>query len=226
MDGDSKRELIISALDTKSLIKVEDYNKCFESFTELKDMLHEMSGQINEAVGSSRLIKTEYRDRGKFEAQLQVASDMLIFSMHTDVFKFNREHSVLSVDYVKNDDSNAYCGIINIYDFLADSFRYNRSADEGYLIARIFVNRNRHFFVEGKRQGSYSYDTFGSQVLTTEILTDIIETAILYAAEFDLLVPPYDTQKIIAVEQVNTKIENSKIQTGKRLGYKFNSDDV
>ncbi len=63
-------------------------------------------------------------------------------------------------------------------------------------------------------------------MLTTEILTDIIETAILYAAEFDLLVPPYDTQKIIAVEQVNTKIENSKIQTGKRLGYKFNSDDV
>lgn len=226
MDVDSKRAHIISALDTKSLIKIEAYNKCFDVFVELKDLLHEMSGEINEQVASSRLVKTEYRDRGKFEAQLQVASDMLIFSMHTNIFKFNREHSVLSTDYVKAAEENAYCGIINIYDFLADSFKYNRSADEGYLIARIFVNKNKHFFVEGKRQGRYSYDTFGTQELTRELLTDVIETAILYSVEFDLLVPPYDTQKIIAVEQVNTKIENSKIQTGKRLGYRFNSDDV
>jgi hypothetical protein len=25
---------------------------------------------------------------------------------------------------------------------------------------------------------------------------------------------------------MNTKIENSKLQTGKRLGYKFNSNDI
>ncbi|MDE6183421.1 MAG: hypothetical protein K2F53_03265 [Rikenellaceae bacterium] len=217
---------MIKALDTKSLVKIEAFDKCFDVFVELKDLLHEMSGQINEAVESSRLIKTEYRDRGKFEAQLQVASDMLIFSMHTNIFKFNREHSVLSADYVKENHLNAYCGIINIYNFLADSFKYNRSSDEGYLIARIFVNRNRHFFVEGKRQNRYSYDTFGTEELTRQVLTEIIETAILYSVEFDLLVPPYDTQKIIAVEQITTKIENSKIQTGKRLGYKYNSDDV
>ncbi len=226
MDEGSKRESIITALDTKSLVKIEAFDKCYDVFVELKDLLHEMSGQINEAVESSRLIKTEYRDRGKFEAQLQVASDMLIFSMHTNIFKFNREHSVLFTDYVKEAPLNAYCGIINIYNFLADSFKYNRSSDEGYLIARIFVNRNGHFFVEGKRQNKYSYDTFGSAELTRPVLTEIIETAILYSVEFDLLVPPYDTQKIIAVEQITTKIENSKIQTGKRLGYKYNSDDV
>ena len=28
------------------------------------------------------------------------------------------------------------------------------------------------------------------------------------------------------VDQLNTKIENSKMQTGKRLGYKFCSDDI
>ena len=54
----------------------------------------------------------------------------------------------------------------------------------------------------------------------------IIETAMDYAVDFDLLVPPYDTVKVVTVDQLNTKIENSKMQTGKRLGYKFNSDDI
>ena len=38
--------------------------------------------------------------------------------------------------------------------------------------------------------------------------------------------PRYDTVKVVTVDQLNTKIENSKMQTGKRLGYKFNSDDI
>jgi hypothetical protein len=32
--------------------------------------------------------------------------------------------------------------------------------------------------------------------------------------------------KIATVAQMNSKIDASKLQTGKRLGFKFNSDDV
>lgn len=227
MDGIADKRLqIISTLDSKSMIKVDVYNRTLEMFGMLKEILHEMSVDINESITSTRLVKVEYRDRGKFEAQLQVAGDMVIFSMHTNIFKFNREHSVLSTAYAKEDIYNSYCGVINIYDFLADSFKYNRAEDEGYLIGRIFINRDSKFFVEGKRQSAYSHETFGRMPLTKESMSDIIQTAILYAIEFDLLVPPYDAQKIALVDQMNTKIENSKIQTGKRLGYKFNSDDV
>ena len=227
MEGDpNKRTQIINTLNTKSVTKQEVYNNTFEVFNMLKAILHEMSGEINETIANARLVKVEYRDRGKFEAQIQIAGDMLIFSMHTNIFEFNREHSIWQNPYTKQDVKNSYCGIINIYDFLADSFKYNRSSDEGYLIGRIFINRERQFFVEGKRQETYSHETFGTRTINKEHLTNIIETAILYAIDFDLLVPPYDTLKIVAVEQMNTKIENSKIQTGKRLGYKFNSDDV
>ena len=58
------------------------------------------------------------------------------------------------------------------------------------------------------------------------ILLNISENAIDYTVDFDLLVPPYDAVKVVTVDQLNTKIENSKMQTGKRLGYKFNSDDI
>ena len=34
-----------------------------------------------------------------------------------------------------------FCGIINIYNFLSDSFKYNRESDLGYLVGRIFINK-------------------------------------------------------------------------------------
>ena len=98
--------------------------------------------------------------------------------------------------------------------------------DLGYLIARIFVNRENHFFVEGKRQSGELVKDFASDELTKENLKEILETAIQYAIDFDLLVPPYDQVKIANVDQMQTEINHSKIQTGKRLGFKFNSDDI
>ena len=59
-----------------------------------------------------------------------------------------------------------------------------------------------------------------------EYMKEIIETTIQYAIDFDLLVPPYDQVKIATVEQMQSEINHSRIQTGKRLGFKFNSDDV
>ena len=83
-----------------------------------------------------------------------------------------------------------------------------------------------HYFVEGKRQMGFLYNNFGTSVISPESIKQVVETAISYALEFDLLVPPYDMVKIATVMQLNTKIESSRMQTGKRLGFKFNSDDV
>jgi hypothetical protein len=48
----------------------------------------------------------------------------------------------------------------------------------------------------------------------------------LYSLSFDLLVPTYDTVKTVAAEQFLSRQENTKLQTGKRLGYEFRSDDI
>lgn len=70
------------------------------------------------------------------------------------------------------------------------------------------------------------FTNFGNEELSQEGLMRIICTAIQYSLEFDLLVPPYDTVKIATVGQVEAKIQHSKLVTGKRLGFQFNSDDV
>lgn len=218
---------IIDVLQKKTNVKQKIFDNTFDVFNQLKEVLHELTNDINEELPSvDRRVKLEYRDRGKFEAEIRIAEDIIIFSMHTNVFQFDRDHQIWKTSYVENDKTNALCGVINIYNFLTDSFKYNRQEDLGYLIGRIFVNKEHSYFVEGKRQMAFIYNNFGSGKIDTDALKKIVETSILYTLEFDLLVPPYDTIKIATVSQMTTKIENSKIQTGKRLGYKFNSDDV
>lgn len=223
----SKRDELVGTLNVKASLKQLVYDNTYNTFLKLKEILQEYAVEANELLeGQDKRIKLEYRDRGKFEAQLQIAGDILIFSMHTNVFHFERENIIWKNSYVSNNKQNAYCGLINIYNFLSDSFKYNRSSDEGYLIGRIFVNRELHYFVEGKRQVEYRHNSFGQQTITDESIIDIVESAIGYTLEFDLLVPPFDAVKLVSVDLMNTKIENSKLQTGKRLGYKYNSDDV
>jgi hypothetical protein len=98
--------------------------------------------------------------------------------------------------------------------------------DIGYLVARIFVNNENHFFVEGKNQTDETVKDFAIDTISPGFIRQIVETAIQFSIEFDLLVPNYEQVKIATVEQMRQKISHSKITTGKRLGFAFNSNDV
>lgn len=213
---------------SKSNVKQLAHTNTLESFNLLKEVLKELVDEFYKALEGkvNDEILPSFNEKGPFEAEFRLAGDLLVFSMHSNVFVFNREHPIWKLDYVKNNPLNGYCGIIHIYNFLSDSFKYNRLQDLGYLIARIFINQENHFFVEGKRQSSELVKDFGSDNITKDVFRQILETAIKYAVDFDLLVPPYDQIKIASVEQMKVEISHSKIRTGKRLGFKFNSDDV
>ncbi|MDD3892846.1 MAG: hypothetical protein PHE03_11150 [Bacteroidales bacterium] len=229
MDNQKKepQELIVDTLIEKSVMKQKVYDNTIETFTTIKGVLHNLANDLNADIkNAEKRIRLEYRDRGKFDAEIRIAGDILVFSMHSNVFKFDRDHNIWKLPYVQENRLNAYCGTINIYNFLTDSFKYNRVDDLGYLVGRIFINRENHYFVEGKRQMGFLYNNFGQAILDKETIKKIIESAMLYTLDFDLLVPPYDLVKIASVAQMNSKIDNAKLQTGKRLGFKFNSDDV
>ncbi len=222
------RARIIDSIIKKSALKQKVFDNTFSIFNELKDTLLEMASELEDEMEGrlDKRSKIEYRDRGKFEAQLQVAGDILIFQMHTNVFEFESNHIIWENSYVQADNDNSYCGVINIYNFLSDSFKFNRNADEGYLIGRIFINRERNFFVEGKRQNWQRAIDFGKRELDRGALITVLETAINYVLGFDLLMPPFEAQKRVTVDQFNTRMDNSKFITGKRLNYKFNVDDI
>lgn len=222
------REKILGTIIEKSMLKQRVFDNTFGVFNLLKDTLFEMASEMEDALEGKvdRRVRLEYRDRGKHEAQLQIASDLIIFKMHTDIFQFDSNHIIWQNPYVQSDKSNSYCGIIEIYDFLSDSFKDKRSADEGYLIGRIFINKERMFFVEGKRQTAMRAMNFGKAEISREWLVSILEAAIHYAINFDLLTPPYEQIKRVTVDQFNTKFDSSTFVTGKRLNYEFNVDDI
>ena len=228
MSAKKKEVSQLEGMILKTNLKQEVYQKTISSFALLKEVLKEIADDYKEKLKGKvdDNVLPVFQEKGIFEAEFKIGGDLLIFSMHSNVFLFNREHPIWQLDYVKTNPMNSYCGVFSIYNFLSDSFKYNRFEDLGYLIARIFVNRESHFFVEGKRQTGEVVKDFGSDELTKENLKTIIEIAIQYAIDFDLLVPPYDQVKIVTVEQMHAEINHSRIQTGKRLGFKFNSDDV
>ena len=222
------RNKILDAIVKKSTLKQQIFDNTFSTFNELKETLFELASEIDDELDGKldRRVRIEYRDRGKFEAQIQVASDILIFQMHTDIFEFDSNHIIWQNSYVQENRDNSYTGVINIYNFLSDSLKYNRSADEGYLVGRIFINREKGFFVEGKRQTLVRPMAFGTRKIDRDALVDIIETAMNYALNFDLLMPPYEENIRVTVDQFNTKLDNSKFTTGKRLSYDFSIDDI
>ena len=146
MDNIPLRDKILETIVSKSTLKQKVFDNTFATFNDLKEALLEMASEMDDELDGKldRRVRIEYRDRGKFEAQLQLANDLLIFQMHTDVFQFDADHAIWGVPYVQDNKENSYCGIINIYNFLSDSFKFNRNADEGYLIGRIFINREMH----------------------------------------------------------------------------------
>ena len=230
MDTDTTSENAnpLDGLIIKTNLKQEVYQNTVRVFIILKDVLRELADEYREQLRGKvdEIVLPFFQEKGIFEAEFRIGGDLLIFSMHSNVFVFNRDHPMWNLEYIKANPLNSYCGVFSIYNFLADSFKYNRYHDLGYLIARIFVNRENHFFVEGKRQSSEVVKDLEIDELTKENLKEIIETAIKYAIDFDLLVPPYDQVKIATVEQMQVEINHSRIQTGKRLGFKFNSDDI
>ena len=226
-DLNEKKNAIIGALKEKALLKQKVADNTLESFYDIKEVLKNLSEELNTSLSDiDSRIMLEYTDRSNFDAQLRVAGDILLFSMHSNIFQFDREHPAWKTPYIQKNKFNAYSGIINIYNFLADSFRYSRLDDLGYLIARIFINHEKQYFVEGKRQMGMLFTNYGNEEISKESLKLIISTAIQYSLEFDLLVPPYDTVKIATVGQAEAKIQHSRVITGKRLGFQFNSDDV
>lgn len=218
---------ILNTIRDKATLKQQVYQNTKEIFEDLRDVLEVLVLEYNaELKDADEKVLLEYEDRGEFEFQIKVASDILVFSLHTNVFQFNRDHNVWEQDYVRTNPDNAYSGIINIYNFLYDSFKYTRYDDLGYLVARIFINREKHYIVEGKRQMGLLQTDLSASKANKESLRRIVETAINYSLNFDLLVPPYDNVKIMSVAQMFEKIQNARIQTGKRLGFQFKSDDV
>ena len=219
------RDLVLNALRVKSRMKQDVYQNTMEMFEELKQVLQEVAQDLdNEAQADDKRLSVAYVDKGATACELKVAGDVIIFHMHTNVFKLDQSHTLWKTSYLEEDELRGYFGVVNMYNFLSDSFKYNRERDLGYLVARIFLNRDKHFFVQGKRQLGFLYDDLSANVIERARIKDVLYSVIIYVLEFDLLAPPYDQVNQVTVSEMNELNANLQLSTGKRLGFRFQTD--
>lgn len=216
---------LFSHFQEKALLKQDVYRKTLTTFKKIKEIIFAISKEYADycnQTGTNNVF--QIKDKSEFEIELHFGGDILLFMMHSNIFEFSREHEVMKTPYIRENKSRSYCGVINIYNFLADSFKYNRINDLGYLIGRIFINKELHYFIEGKREIGYLYQNFATSIIDEQSLRTIIESAIGYTLNFDLLTPPFDAVKEVTVFDIQTTSDYMKLRTGKRLGFKFQGD--
>ena len=229
MDYKKNQDLLFNLIKDKSVLKQDVFSNIILNFKILKGVLKEIGDDLNDKLSAiDERIIIEYKDSGEFEAQLRVSGDLLVFQMHSNVFKFDPENSLWKTSYISENTNRGYCGLINIYNFLNDSFKYNRANDLGYLIGRLFINHENHFMVQGKRQLGFLYNDFINATIDKDKLKSIVKSAILYSLDFDLLVPSYDLVNKVSVNEVKQVGDTHKLRTAKRLGFVFenNNDEI
>ena len=209
----------------KSSVKQLVYRQTKQVFADLKEVVKKISFELsNEVYAEDPNVEVKFYDKSEFEFHLKFSGDTLVFMMHTNVFDFESNHFIHQSAYIKEDHLREYCGMIQMYNFLADSIKYNREGDMGYLVGRLFVNKDKHFFIEGKRPLSFLYNDFAKNQINNESLANVVAEAMKFCLNFDLMAPPLEAINLITIEQKNFMSFSSGMPTAKRLGFRMEKD--
>ncbi|HNR21218.1 MAG TPA: hypothetical protein PKN75_03775 [Bacteroidia bacterium] len=195
-------------------------------FEVFKNEIQKLSNRLKtDFDGKVNNVVIQYQERGERQFSLRVGEDLIYFHLQSNVFKLDDAHSLYRSAYLKDDPYNAYCGIICVYNFLSDSITKSRESDQGFLIARIFINRENHFYVEGKKQIGLIHNDFINDVIDANKVSDMVKTFIVFAMEHDLIPAPFDMVQSVTVSELQSHNFSSSLATGKSLGFRMQKDD-
>lgn len=218
------RDGILDLLLNKAAMKQDIADYAEDVFEHFKDITKDELSVLRKTVSDDR-VRLKMEDKGKHEFRISIGSDVLVFQLHRNVFRLPDENPMWKTPYLEQNGANGFFGMINIYNFLAESFEQNRVNDAGYLIGRVYLNHDHRFMVEGKGQLGFLFRDLANSQMNDDIARHIIQVSMAYAIEFDLITPPYDMVQQVSVGQIQLISSDLQVATGKRLGFRFSSDD-
>jgi hypothetical protein len=221
---ENDRKEVLGLLHSKAALKQDIHFDTLGVFNNFKTIMQSEVSFLRSQLTDER-IRMQFIDKGQYEAQIFVGSDLLFFHMHTNVFLLPDDHAFWKGKYLKKNKDNGYFGIIYIYNFLAQSVLQSRAEDPGYLIGRIFINKEGHFFIEGKGALGLEFKDVEKSLISDDMLKSILYKSFSFAAQFELLCPPFEMMSEVNVMQINEISSSLNLQTGKRLGFKFSADN-
>ncbi len=211
--------IIIEKLKSKACLKQDIYEKSQKIFAHTKNIVRQIVDEINSTKDfEDSRVEIEVKNIDDFEYQLKIGSDLIVFILQSNVVALPSDHSVYKQKYVKEDKNRAFFGQIMIYNYMADTVKYNRQSDVGYLIERIFINIDDKFYVEGMKSLNFAHLTLENNNINASILKDLIEQAIMIAIDTDLVITSYEENFVLTLDQ---KSSNRSYNTSKKLGFQM-----
>lgn len=219
---------IVELIKQKGKANEQAFNHCRDFFNLLRSNLHRTEQHLKSIITPAEpSITIEYEDKGRLEVRFRFANDVLLFFMHTTVVTFDANHPVMKTSYIKENPLRALCGMIYVYNFLNDSLKYNRTGDVGELTARIFVNSENNFMMEGKRQLGILYNDLPATGVNEEAVNTIVQQLIIHVLEVDPVVTPFDARPVVSLQEIIDSSAPAAIVSGKRFGFVIpGSDDL
>lgn len=211
---------IAHQLETKSLVKQEAYRNLYKTFKSLQKEAQHVITQINERLkNKDKDVTLKVIKENDQEFHLKVAGDLIVFIMHTNIITLGKEHGFNKSEKVIENPFRKYLGQVNVYNFMADSFKFNRLNDPGVLLARLFVNYENHFLIEGSGQLNFMFDHVSDHTITQEDLNIFIKLLIAQAIDNDMVTPPFPEIRTISVHQ---KLQKSQeLGGGAKMGFQM-----
>ena len=212
---------IFEGLKQKSTAKQAIYRNTVAAFDCLRKVTQELVLELTEKItplDSSVVI--EYRTINEMEFHIRFSGDLLIFVQHSNIITFPDEYGPMPTPYVEADFRRRFFGHIMAYNFMADSIKYQRLNDPGYLVGRLLINIENHYFLEGVQQLELPDNDMSDNKVTEEAMKLFVESAMIAAVNNDLIAPPLPEIQRINVKQ---KIENQQVSRGKKVGFSFSN---
>jgi hypothetical protein len=216
-------DLIAGGLREKSSAKQSIFRATQASFDVLRQVSQELCLELTQKVttASDASVRIEYYPVNGMEFHIRFSGDLLVFVMHSNIVTFPEDFGPMKTPYVQNDFRRRYFGHIMAYNFMADSIKYQRMNDPGYLLGRLLVNIDSHYFLEGVQQLELPDHDMSASPVTVESMRLFVESAMIAAVNNDLIAPPMSDIQKITVKQ---KLENQQVSRGSKVGFSFSHE--
>lgn len=211
-------------LENKSSAKQVTYKNLLTSFHTLAEESQRIVKNLQlEIKLKDEDVTVDFIEVNEHEFQVKLAGDLLIFVLHTNIVTFEENHPTMQQPYCKENDINRYFGQIMIYNFMSDSIRFNRINDPGYLVARLLINHENRFLVEGEGRLGFLFKQISTKPLESADLNSIVQHALTTAIENDLMAPPFPQVRFITLHQKMEK--TSELGAGQKIGFRMNYEN-
>lgn len=213
-------DYIQQLLESKSTAKQITYKNLLQAFQHLSAESQRIVNELKKkAKPGDDDVTVEFMPVNEHEFDVKLAGDLLVFVLHTNIVTFDEAHPVMQDPYVGQQDINRYFGQIMIYNFMADSVKFNRVNDPGYLLARLLINHEGRFVIEGGGRLAEISNKISTAPISDQELNVLVKLAMTIAIENDLMAPPFPQVQFITLMQKNEKTQ--EMGGGHKIGFKM-----